>query len=54
MRIKSRRIRRVEDVAYRREVINAYKNVVVKPEGKRPLGRPSHRWGRGGGKIILK
>jgi hypothetical protein len=23
---------------------NAYKIVVVKPEGKRPLGRPSDRW----------
>jgi hypothetical protein len=23
---------------------NAYKLVLVKPEGKRPLGRPRHRW----------
>jgi hypothetical protein len=21
-----------------------YRNLVVKPEGKRPLGRPRHRW----------
>jgi hypothetical protein len=24
--------------------INAYKVLVRKPEGKRPLGRPKHRW----------
>jgi hypothetical protein len=23
---------------------NAYKILVQKPEGKRPLGRPKHRW----------
>jgi hypothetical protein len=23
---------------------NAYRNLVGKPEGKRPLGRPTHRW----------
>jgi hypothetical protein len=23
---------------------NAYRLLVRKPEGKRPLGRPSHRW----------
>jgi hypothetical protein len=23
---------------------NAYKILVGKPEGKRPLGRPGHRW----------
>jgi hypothetical protein len=23
---------------------NAYRILVGKPEGKRPLGRPSHRW----------
>jgi hypothetical protein len=23
---------------------NAYRNVVGKPEGKIPLGRPRHRW----------
>jgi hypothetical protein len=25
------------------EMSNAYKNLVGKPEGKRPLGRPMHR-----------
>ena len=24
---------------------NAYRVLVGKPEGKRPLGRPRHRWG---------
>jgi len=28
-----------------REMTNAYSNVLVgKPEGKRPLGRPTHKW----------
>jgi hypothetical protein len=26
------------------EKINAYRILVVKPEGKRPIGRPRHRW----------
>jgi hypothetical protein len=26
------------------EIRNAYKILVVKPEGKRPLGRPTCRW----------
>jgi hypothetical protein len=26
------------------EISNAYKILVGKPEGKRPLGRPRHRW----------
>jgi hypothetical protein len=26
------------------EMRNAYMILVVKPEGKIPLGRPSHRW----------
>jgi hypothetical protein len=26
------------------EKSNAYRILVRKPEGKRPLGRPSHRW----------
>jgi hypothetical protein len=26
------------------EMRNAYKIFVGKPEGKRPLGRPRHRW----------
>jgi hypothetical protein len=27
-----------------REKITAYRILVGKPEGKRPLGRPGHRW----------
>jgi hypothetical protein len=27
-----------------REERKVYKVLVVKPEGKRPLGRPRHRW----------
>jgi hypothetical protein len=23
---------------------NAHKNLIWKPEGKRPFGRPTHRW----------
>jgi len=26
------------------EIINIYKILTEKPEGKRPLGRPSRRW----------
>jgi hypothetical protein len=26
------------------ETMNAYRILVGKPEGKRPLGRPRHRW----------
>jgi hypothetical protein len=26
------------------EMRNAYKIVILKPEGKRQLGRPGHRW----------
>jgi hypothetical protein len=26
------------------EIKNAYRILVGKPEGKRPLGRPKHRW----------
>jgi hypothetical protein len=31
-------------VARIREKRNAYRNLVGKPEGKRPLGRPRRRW----------
>jgi hypothetical protein len=31
-------------VSYRMENGNAYKMLVGKPEGKRPLGSPSRRW----------
>jgi hypothetical protein len=26
------------------EVMNAYKILVTKPQGKKPYGRPRHRW----------
>jgi hypothetical protein len=42
--MKSRRMRRVGHVARTGEKRNAYGLLVGKPEGKRPLGRPRHRW----------
>jgi hypothetical protein len=37
-------MRSARNVARTGETRNAYKVVVGKPEGKRPLGRPSRRW----------
>ena len=34
----------MEHVAHRGERIGAYRVLVGKPEVKRPLGRPRHRW----------
>jgi hypothetical protein len=45
--IKSRRMRWVGHVAGMREKRNAYRIMVGKPEGKRPLGRPRRRWVNG-------
>jgi hypothetical protein len=42
--IKSRRMRGVRHTASMGEVRNAFKILVGKPEGKRPLGRCRHRW----------
>ena len=42
--IKSRRMRWAGHVARMWEERGAYKVLVGKPEGKRPLGRPSLRW----------
>jgi hypothetical protein len=42
--IKSRRIRWTGDVARIGEKRNAYRLLVEKPEGNRPLGRPRRRW----------
>jgi hypothetical protein len=42
--IKSRRMRLAGHVARIGEKRNAYRILVGKPEGKRPLGRPRRRW----------
>jgi hypothetical protein len=42
--IKSRRMRWAGHVAGMGEKRNAYRILVGKPEGKRPLGRPKRRW----------
>jgi hypothetical protein len=42
--IKSRRTRWAGHVARRGEKINAYRFLVGKPVGERPLGRPRRRW----------
>jgi hypothetical protein len=42
--IKSRRMRWAGNVARMGEKRNAYRILVGKPEGKRPLGRPRRRW----------
>jgi hypothetical protein len=41
---KSRRMRWAEHVAQMGEKRNAYRILVGKPEEKRPLRRPRHRW----------
>jgi hypothetical protein len=42
--IKSRRLRWAGHVVRMEEKRNAYRILVGKPEGKRPLGRPRRRW----------
>jgi hypothetical protein len=42
--IKSRRMRWAGHVARMGEEKNVYRVLMGKPEGKRPLGRPGHRW----------
>jgi hypothetical protein len=42
--IKSRRMRWAGHVARMEEGRGVYRVLVGKPEGKRPLGRPRHRW----------
>jgi hypothetical protein len=42
--IKSRRLRWAVHVARMGERRSAYRALVGKPEGTRPLGRPRHRW----------
>ena len=41
---KSRRLRWAGPVAHMEESRNAYRVLVGKPKGKRPLGRPRRRW----------
>jgi len=42
--IKSRRMRWAGHVARMGERTGVYRDLVGKPEGKRRLGRPRHRW----------
>jgi hypothetical protein len=42
--IKSRRMRLAGHVTRMGETRNAYRILVGKPEGRRPLGRPRRRW----------
>ena len=42
--LKSRRLRWAGHVARKEQSRNAYRVLVGKPEGKRPLGRPRRRW----------
>jgi hypothetical protein len=42
--IKSRRMRWAGHVAHMGEERNVYRVLMGKPEGKRPLGGPRHRW----------
>ncbi|KAJ4444582.1 hypothetical protein ANN_06378 [Periplaneta americana] len=56
--IKSRRLRWAGHVASMGESRNAYRVLVGRPEGKRPLGRPRRRWviraaGRGSQPVLI-
>jgi hypothetical protein len=42
--IKTRRMRWAGHIARMWEKMNAYRLLVGKPEGRRPLGRPRRRW----------
>jgi len=42
--IKSRRMRWAGHIACMEEKRGVYTVLVGKPEGKRPLGKPRHRW----------
>ena len=44
MSLKSRRLRWAGHVARMEQLRNAYRVLVGKPDGKRPLGRPRRRW----------
>jgi hypothetical protein len=40
----SRRMKWMEHVTHMRNMRNTYKILVLKPEGKRTLGKPRRRW----------
>jgi hypothetical protein len=42
--VKSKRLRWAGHVAHGGERRGAYRALVGKPEGRKPLGRPRHRW----------
>jgi len=42
--VKSRRMRWAGHVVHIGEMKNLYRFLLGKPEGRRPLGRPRHRW----------
>jgi hypothetical protein len=42
--IKSKRMRWAGHAVSMGNMRNAYKDLIGKPEGKRPLGRPRRRW----------
>ena len=42
--VKSRRMRWAGHVARMGQAKEVYRVLMGKPEGKRPLGRPRHRW----------
>jgi hypothetical protein len=42
--IRSMRMRWLGQAACIRDMENAYRTLIGKPEGKRPLGRPRYRW----------
>jgi hypothetical protein len=46
--IKSRRMRWIGHVAFMGEERNVYRVFMRKSEGKRPLGKPRHRWDQNG------
>ena len=42
--LELRRLRWAEHVAHMKESRNAYRVLMGRPKGKRPLGRPRRRW----------
>jgi len=42
--VKSRRMGWMDDIAHIGDSRGVYRDMVRKPEGKKPLGRPRHRW----------